>query len=102
MGPAPFVFNSSPSIGWQTRVCCYRTGYNCTRNENEPGPISAIQPLTPSAFEHVVTTCLAKDPDDRFQTRLVEAWAELHQNELLADWETLQQGRIPQPIDPLK
>jgi hypothetical protein len=38
----------------------------------------------------------------RRQQRLVEAWAELHQNELLADWETLQQGRTPRPIDPLK
>src|SRR6266704_2380873 len=27
------------------------------------------------------------------QQRLVEAWAELHQQELLADWELLVQGR---------
>jgi hypothetical protein len=38
----------------------------------------------------------------RRQQRLVEAWAELHQNELLADWDTLQRGRIPNPIEPLK
>jgi hypothetical protein len=38
----------------------------------------------------------------RRQQRLVEAWAELRQNELLADWETLQQGRSPHPIEPLK
>jgi hypothetical protein len=38
----------------------------------------------------------------RRQMRLVEAWAELHQNELAADWETLQQGRAPLPIEPLK
>jgi eukaryotic-like serine/threonine-protein kinase len=36
--------------------------------EKEPEPISSLQPLTPQAFEHVVTTCLAKNPDDRFQT----------------------------------
>jgi len=36
------------------------------------------------------------------QRRLVEAWAELHQAELLADWERLQAGRAPAPIDPLK
>ena len=36
------------------------------------------------------------------QRRLVEAWAELHQQELMADWDTLQQGRTPQPIEPLK
>ena len=36
------------------------------------------------------------------QQRLVEAWAELHQAELLADWELLHSGRRPHPIDPLK
>ena len=36
--------------------------------EKEPEPISAIQPLTPPTFEHVVNTCLAKNPDDRFQS----------------------------------
>ena len=36
------------------------------------------------------------------QHRFVEAWAELHQEELLKDWELLQQGRRPFPIDPLK
>ena len=38
----------------------------------------------------------------RRQQRLVEAWAELHQAELMADWERLQRGLPPQPIEPLK
>ena len=38
----------------------------------------------------------------RRQRRLVEAWAELHQEELLADWERLQAGQSPLPIDPLE
>jgi Domain of unknown function (DUF4160) len=37
----------------------------------------------------------------RRQRRLVEAWAELHQTELLADWKRLQNGQVPLPIDPL-
>ena len=37
----------------------------------------------------------------RRQLRLVEAWAELHQEELLADWMRLQGGQKPLPIDPL-
>jgi hypothetical protein len=37
----------------------------------------------------------------RRQNRLVEAWAELHQGELLADWDRLQSGHWPQPIAPL-
>lgn len=36
--------------------------------EKEPDPISAVQPLTPPALEHLVKTCLAKDPDQRFQS----------------------------------
>jgi Domain of unknown function (DUF4160) len=35
------------------------------------------------------------------QQRLVEAWAELHLDELVADWQLLQQGRPPAPIRPL-
>ena len=35
------------------------------------------------------------------QRRLVEAWAELHQQELLDDWSRLQHGRAPVPIEPL-
>lgn len=36
------------------------------------------------------------------QRRLVEAWAELHQDELLADWNLLHSGRSAAPIEPLK
>lgn len=36
------------------------------------------------------------------QQRLVEAWAELHQQELIADWELLLEGRRPSPIPPLQ
>ena len=36
------------------------------------------------------------------QKRLVEAWTELHQQELLRDWALLQQGSSPAPIDPLR
>jgi hypothetical protein len=38
----------------------------------------------------------------RRQQRLVEAWAELHQAELMSDWESLQRGLPPRPIEPLK
>src|SRR5271169_4804807 len=36
--------------------------------EADPPPISSLQPMTPPALERVVKTCLAKDPDDRWQT----------------------------------
>ena len=37
----------------------------------------------------------------RRQARLVEAWAELHEAELQADWNRLQAGQRPLPIAPL-
>ncbi len=36
--------------------------------EKDPDSIAAIQPMTPPALEQVVRTCLAKDPDERFQS----------------------------------
>jgi Tol biopolymer transport system component len=35
---------------------------------DEPPPISQIQPMSPPAFDRIVQTCLAKDPDDRWQS----------------------------------
>jgi hypothetical protein len=36
------------------------------------------------------------------QQRLVLAWAEIHSEELLADWELCQNGEKPFSIEPLK
>jgi Tol biopolymer transport system component len=36
--------------------------------KDEPPPVSASAPMTPPALDRVVKTCLAKDPEDRFQT----------------------------------
>jgi len=36
--------------------------------EREPLPICALQPAAPPALDRLVKTCLAKDPDDRWQT----------------------------------
>lgn len=36
--------------------------------EREPEPISGIDPLAPAALERLVRTCLAKDPDERWQS----------------------------------
>ena len=38
----------------------------------------------------------------RRQRRLVEAWAEIHQAELIEDWRLLQSGQGPLPIEPLE
>jgi len=36
--------------------------------EKEPAPISTIKPMTPPALDHVIRKCLAKTPDDRWQS----------------------------------
>src|SRR5205085_3057177 len=36
--------------------------------KDEPPAISQVQPVSPPALDRIVQTCLAKDPDDRWQT----------------------------------
>ncbi len=35
---------------------------------SDPAPISSVQPTSPPALDRVVKTCLAKDPDERWQS----------------------------------
>ena len=36
--------------------------------KDKPPSIQSLQPLTPSALDHIVSTCLEKDPDERWQS----------------------------------
>src|SRR6202049_272580 len=36
--------------------------------KDEPPAMSSLQPVTPPALDRVVKTCMAKEPDDRWQT----------------------------------
>jgi serine/threonine protein kinase len=36
--------------------------------DRDPPPISTVQPVTPRALDRMVSTCLAKDKDDRWQS----------------------------------
>jgi serine/threonine protein kinase len=36
--------------------------------ESDPVPILSLQPMAPAALDRFVATCLAKDPDNRFQS----------------------------------
>jgi eukaryotic-like serine/threonine-protein kinase len=59
---------------------------------SEPPAISAVAPMTPPALDRVVKTCLAKDPDDRFQTA--------HDVKLQLQWvaEGGSQAGVPAPV----
>lgn len=38
--------------------------------EKDPEPVSMLQAMSPPAFDHLVKTCLAKNPEERFQAAL--------------------------------
>jgi eukaryotic-like serine/threonine-protein kinase len=38
--------------------------------DREPAPVSSLQPATPRQLDHVIRRCLAKAPDERWQTAL--------------------------------
>ena len=59
---------------------------------SEPQPISAVQPMSPPALDRVVRTCMAKDPDDRWQTA--------HDVKLQLQWiaEGGSQAGVPAPV----
>ena len=42
----------------------------------QPEPVSAVQPLTPPALDRTIQVCLAKDPDERWQSA-GDLWKEL-------------------------
>ncbi len=60
--------------------------------EKDPLPISQLQPLFPPALERLVKTCLAKDPDERWQT--------VHDVLLELKWiaEAGSQAGVPAPV----
>ncbi len=56
--------------------------------ERNPPAISSAQPASPLALDRVVQTCLAKDPDERFQN--------VHDVELQLKW--IAEGGVPVPV----
>ena len=58
----------------------------------DPAPISSVAPMVPPALNRVVRTCLAKDPEDRFQTA--------HDVKLQLEWvqEGGSEAGLPAPV----
>mgnify|MGYP000106122632 CR=1 FL=1 len=50
----------------------------------------------------IITCSMTEGDIPGKQKKLIEAWAELHQDELLADWDLAQNGETPYSIEPLK
>lgn len=77
---------------WETRS---RLG--CQRSPGSSGSSSAC---SLSLRRHTIELIGGSLPGR--QRRLAEAWAEIHQAELLAAWASLQAGRPPGKIEPLR
>ena len=60
--------------------------------EREPPAISTVQPMSPPALDRAVKICLAKDPDERFQSA--------HDVKLQLEWirEAGSQAGVPAPL----
>ena len=59
--------------------------------EKDPEPVSSVKPQVPHAFEHLVTTCLQKDPECRFQSA--------HDVKLELQWIATDKATVP-PVAP--
>ena len=68
--------------------------------EREPPPISQLVPVAPPALDYLVRTCLAKDPDARFQTAhdllLQLKWLAGEGSSVAS--QTSQIGAVPAPV----
>jgi len=69
--------------------------------EHNPPHIHAIYQDVESVFAINTGELTAGDLPAR-QCRLVQAWIEIHREELIADWELCQNGEKPFQIEPLR
>jgi hypothetical protein len=73
----------------------------CSPKEHNPPHFHAYYQSHKAIID--INTCELKDGGlPSKQKKLVLAWAELHKEELLADWELASNGELPFKIDPLK
>jgi hypothetical protein len=66
--------------------------FGLAKVSKDPPPMSALQPTVPPALDRVVKTCLAKDPDERWQI----AYDLMLELKLMA--ETGRQAAVPMPV----
>jgi hypothetical protein len=73
----------------------------CGLGEHNPPHVHAYYQEFRGVFS--LRTCEMTDGNlPSRQVRLVEAWMELHREELLADWRLASRGEAPFKIDPLR
>lgn len=73
----------------------------CSPSEHNPPHIHAYY-QDYKAIIDIITCELSEGALPSRQLKLVLAWAEIHKEELLADWALASKGELPFPIEPLK
>lgn len=73
----------------------------CAPNEHNPPHFHAYYQNHKGVVD--ITSCeFTEGSFPPKQKKLVLAWAEIHKDELLADWDLASQGELPFKIEPLK
>ncbi|MBC8384285.1 MAG: DUF4160 domain-containing protein [Candidatus Cloacimonetes bacterium] len=73
----------------------------CSPGEHNPPHFHAYYQGDKAVFD--INTCTMKEGSiPSKQRKLIEAWAELHKEDLLADWDLSSNGELPFKISPLK
>ncbi len=73
----------------------------CAPKEHAPSHFYAIYGEYKAVID--INTCeLIEGELLKKQLRLVQAWSELHKDELLADWKLAMESELPFKIEPLK
>ena len=72
-----------------------------SQRRGKPGVSHSIQPVARPADSSLDDGEILAGNLPRKQLRLVQAWIELHRDELQADWELARSGEQPYKIDPL-
>ncbi len=73
----------------------------CTPSEHNPPHIHAYF-QNDKAVVNIESCEITAGSLPKKKARLVLAWIEIHQDELLANWELASNGELPFKIDPLK
>jgi len=73
----------------------------CAPGEHNPPHIHAYYQDSKAVVD-IRTSEITEGELPRKQAKLVLAWTEIHNEELLADWELASKGELPFRIEPLK
>ncbi len=73
----------------------------CGNAEHNPPHFHAYYQEYTATYDIVQEAFLSGNLPSK-QSKIVEAWAAIHKDDLIADWQLATNGELPLPIEPLK